>query len=669
MSSHVTPYHSDPAARLKQRLFQLLLFLSAGCMLAGGAGAGQPAAALADRSPSSHLVPAPASYRAINLSLSGPLNGLTNFNSKDQFAIAILDANDYSRAYFYDGRSLQEIGSLGGIHTIVTGINDEGEVAGYSSTAGSGRLHAFRWSKREGMRDLGALFPDGVSYTGQSQPINDRGHVVGYATTPGGQTHAYLWTPAEGMRDLGGLPGNETGFSVAHLINNDDLVAGHGEGVTIANHAFAWTRRHGMVEIPTPGFSVAVAMTQSGLIAGSARHPTGNHVYAWTRSRGVRDLGAAGFEESFFYGNPISSNGHMVVGLRSDGGNIERAGFWLGTPNSNLFALGTFGGPISFATGVNNKAHVIGQADVSVSQRIPYIWTFRDGMLRLAPRVQAPPGLIVDYPLRIADSGLILALATNANFILLKPDCRCGGQHSHTVGAIDSVDLVEVGVSFNASVGFTTDDAVASHYVAWTWGDGTGEQQGNAVENKGAGRASATHLYAAPGVYTVSAKVGDRGGQGPTVTHTIVAYTRDAGAASGWFTSPVGANKAGASQGSRATFQFVAPAASGARAQTAQAMLRFHDGMLNFRSAAIQRLPVQSDGQEAGQEGGARFEGTGTINGAGAYHFALALAAGRFGLTIWHVDPTTRARVVDYDNLGAGLGSVVPAAQGTVAVQ
>ena len=70
-----------------------------------------------------------------------------------------------------------------------------------------------------------------------------------------------------------------------------------------------------------------------------------------------------------------------------------------------------------------------------------------------------------------------------------------------------------------------------------------------------------------------------------------------------------------------------------------------------------------------------RFEGSGTLNGTGDYRFALATAAGgagqpgRVALKIWHLDPVTRAEVVDYDNLAAGPGNTGPAVQGSIVHQ
>ena len=68
------------------------------------------------------------------------------------------------------------------MYSIAFGINDAGQVVGYSDTAG-GTIHAFiTGPDGMGMRDLGTLGGLAAMLTG----INDAGQVVGYSTTAGG---------------------------------------------------------------------------------------------------------------------------------------------------------------------------------------------------------------------------------------------------------------------------------------------------------------------------------------------------------------------------------------------------------------------------------------------------------------------------------------------------
>ena len=397
-------------------LLGLLLFLLGVLLLAGAAAAGQSP-------PGQASAAAPKAYRVTILG-SGALTGYSTFNAKDQIAISLVNASGASRAYFYDGKTLLDIGTLGGSQAFAFGVNDAGEVAGYSYLAGNAIYHAFKWNKQGGMRDLGSLSgASGFSMAGLVDPINNRGQVVGNSIVQAGPAHAFLWSPTYGMLDLGGLPGNESGFSTAHVINNAGMVAGQGTAADGNVHAFAWTRRWGMVDLGTLGgiISAAAGISEDGLIVGNSRTASGaNHIFFWTRNGGMQDAGAAGGVESYTSEKPMSSNGNVAGFIRFADG-TDHAALW--TRDTGLVDLGTLGGPISFAFGVNNKAQVVGAADITASVRPGFIWTVSDGMIDLNTRLRAaPPGLRVLAGLAISDNGVILA-STNAGFVLLKPSC------------------------------------------------------------------------------------------------------------------------------------------------------------------------------------------------------------------------------------------------------
>ena len=79
---------------------------------------------------------------------------------------------------------------LGGSESYANGINDQGQVAGWSGTAG-GYYHAFLWQNGT-MTDLGTL-PGG--WSSSACGINNLGQVVGESLTADGLWHAVLWTP------------------------------------------------------------------------------------------------------------------------------------------------------------------------------------------------------------------------------------------------------------------------------------------------------------------------------------------------------------------------------------------------------------------------------------------------------------------------------------------
>lgn len=67
-----------------------------------------------------------------------------------------------------------------------------------------------------------------------------------------------------------------------------------------------------------------------------------------------------------------------------------------------------------------------------------------------------------------------------------------------------------------------------------------------------------------------------------------------------------------------------------------------------------------------------RYRGSGTVNGAGNYRFALEAASGaasqgRLHMKIWHRDERTQAEVVDYGNLRAGVTAAAASAGSAIA--
>ena len=89
------------------------------------------------------------------------------------------------------GYAVQDLGTLGGRFTSATGVNDAGQVTGYSETA-DGQIHAFVYADGK-LTDLGGLGGSGSL----GAAINDRGEVTGFAvTTTGGTPGSATWNIA-----------------------------------------------------------------------------------------------------------------------------------------------------------------------------------------------------------------------------------------------------------------------------------------------------------------------------------------------------------------------------------------------------------------------------------------------------------------------------------------
>jgi probable HAF family extracellular repeat protein len=160
------------------------------------------------------------------------------------------------------------------------GINARGDVIGRSTTAGEVEIHAFLWTEKDGMQDLGTL---GGVY---SQPfaINDSGEITGFSTVAGdAEFHAVVWLPGGGkgqaaapqIRDLGTAGGS---VSEAIALNSQgDVVGVSNTAGDLETHAFLWTQRDGMKDLGTLGgtFSLAMGINNRGEVVGGAALPDG----------------------------------------------------------------------------------------------------------------------------------------------------------------------------------------------------------------------------------------------------------------------------------------------------------------------------------------------------------------------------------------------------------
>jgi probable HAF family extracellular repeat protein len=141
---------------------------------------------------------------------------------------------DTEHAFFWDGTTLQDLGTLGGtLFSQGNAINASGQVTGEAALTGDKAIHAFLWDGTR-MRDLGTL--GGLHSEGAA--INDSGQVTGNADTTGNAArHAFLWDGAT-MRDLGTLGGKSSG---GNAINDSGQVTGSAALTgDKAFHAFLW---------------------------------------------------------------------------------------------------------------------------------------------------------------------------------------------------------------------------------------------------------------------------------------------------------------------------------------------------------------------------------------------------------------------------------------------
>ena len=100
-------------------------------------------------------------------------------------------SGDYAFAFLYDGVTVNNLGTLGGLRSGANDINDFDVVVGYSETAAGN--HAYVWDQTSGMQDLNDLVLASNWVLSSAAAINNSGDIVGTGLL-NGQAHGFLLT-------------------------------------------------------------------------------------------------------------------------------------------------------------------------------------------------------------------------------------------------------------------------------------------------------------------------------------------------------------------------------------------------------------------------------------------------------------------------------------------
>lgn len=239
--------------------------------------------------------------------------------------------------------TVTDLGSLGGFFTVPFGLNDVGQVVGFSFVAGNAEGHAYLFESGE-MRDLGTF--GGSNSVGWA--INSAGDVAGYAHVPRDRSFmAFVYRDGR-KRRLGTLGGP---LSAAFGINDKGVVVG--ESLVDREHTHAFIYRNGeMEDIGTLGgsFSTARDINNKGQVAGisTIAQDLATHAFLYRNGR-MRDLGEF---------NATSLNDRAeVVGWASTADGNHAVAFRAG----KLRDLGTLAGADTYPNAINNCGEVVGE--------------------------------------------------------------------------------------------------------------------------------------------------------------------------------------------------------------------------------------------------------------------------------------------------------------------
>jgi len=157
--------------------------------------------------------------------------------------------------------------------------------------------------------------------------------------------------------------------------------------VSLASFAAGQGYTFNVVKIPNSNPNVPTAMNNAGQVLVNAGTQGALSVSLWNRVGGAQSLGLTGANN---VGSALN-NANDVAGAGQPGGagNVQA---FLWQPGGNTTWLGTLGGVLSAASGVNTAREVVGTAFTAASLQHAFLWTSASGMQDLTPTLTSPGG-------------------------------------------------------------------------------------------------------------------------------------------------------------------------------------------------------------------------------------------------------------------------------------
>jgi probable HAF family extracellular repeat protein len=298
----------------------------------------------------------------------------------------------------------------------VVGCADTANSEGYPCTGTGAGQHAFYWTKSGGLKDLGILPGGNIS---GAIGLNDSGEVVGYSNTSSNPLLmynfiAFEWTSTGGMVNLGKLSGGNS--SCAFEINSSGVIAGDSFVSSTIVDATSWTNNKikNLGALSKSIFTAALAINDDGDIVGESVFgygpPFTSHGFEWTSASGMKDLGTlSGGNTSI--ANAINST-DIVAGQSNSGSSL----YWHAVKwdaSNKIEDLGTLpGGTYSIAFGINDSSEIVGYGNISNNAAHALLWTSTGGMQDLNNLIPANSGWVLINANAINASGQITGYGT-----------------------------------------------------------------------------------------------------------------------------------------------------------------------------------------------------------------------------------------------------------------
>ncbi|MEO8637149.1 MAG: hypothetical protein ABI587_17875 [Gemmatimonadales bacterium] len=289
------------------------------------------------------------------------------------------------------------LGTLGfGQFSAALDINVTSTVVGYSAYDLSGDVHAFRWNQGSGMLDIGTLAAPGTLgfYQSVAFGVNDLGEVVGWSDAYHGflLNRAFYWSAATGMVEL---PSDTLHMSYAHDITNGSVVIGCGVlPGKVRSQILRWDKSAvggwqvtGLGEpAAAGGQACGLGLNGAGSVVGSYPGPGVLTGFFRKPSGGYVTLGAGTKANRVVASRFVGYGGQTLPGGVTDPG----AGLPWEWPNltAGPYSLGYLYLPGGEASDLNAGNHIVGTVAGSPSLTYPpysraFYWDCAGGMVDL----------------------------------------------------------------------------------------------------------------------------------------------------------------------------------------------------------------------------------------------------------------------------------------------
>jgi probable HAF family extracellular repeat protein len=295
-------------------------------------------------------------------------------NNKGEVVGYSFQGEDYQAfLYSFSDQSLTGVGSFGGKINAACAINDAGQVTGYSQDE-NGNLLGFIFSRSQPIGSLGTL--EGSS-TSEAFGINSKGTAVGDSQS-GTRNHRPVLFSNGSVQDLGlGGSNDPDALETAYAINETGQIVGRHSAGNNAFHAFVFVNGN-TTDLSTLGGAngEALAVNKKGQVVGDSDTTEGPaHAFIFDHSQ-LKDLGTLPGFDNASYSRGINISGDIVG--ESDSADQKRAFLYARGQLAELDKLAENLPEVGFtsldvAYGINDKGWIVGYGTTSDNQTAAFV--------------------------------------------------------------------------------------------------------------------------------------------------------------------------------------------------------------------------------------------------------------------------------------------------------